>query len=349
MDQIKRYIHEVTRQLPEQQRSEIGKELEGLIGDMLEERLQDGSPGAAKDVEEVLLELGNPRQLADRYRGSSRYLIGPELFAPYVSVLKIVCIAIIIAITVEFAITSIIQPVHQPELTESGMLDRFVNYIADLFMGGLQGFTSVTIIFGLIEYTGLRKGKAGFNSKKDWHPSQLPPLPTEHSKIRRSEPVAGLIFTILFGVLFTTISIDWLGAWRFRDGGGMSIVPLFDGGIFRGYLPLIWVFLAASIIRDTLKIIVGKWTETLVIFNIVISILGFGLALLMFTNPEIWNPDFMAQMVQAGIVQDGSEAYGTLLNFWNSAAGGLIFIVGIVFVIDLIVAVSKLFKLRSAA
>ncbi|WP_019909052.1 HAAS signaling domain-containing protein [Paenibacillus sp. HW567] len=349
MELIKRYIHEVTRQLPEQQRGEIGKELEGLVGDMLEERLQDGSPATAKDVEEVLLELGNPRQLADRYRGSGRYLIGPELFAPYLSVLKIVCIAIIIAITVEFAITSITQPVHQTGFSGSGMLDKFVDYIADLFVGGLQGFTSVTIIFGLIEYTGLRKGKADFNSKKDWHPSQLPPLPTEHNRIRRSEPVAGLIFTILFGVLFTTISIDWLGAWRFRDGGGMSIVPVFDRGIFQGYLPLIWVFLAASMIRDTLKIIVGKWTETLVIFNIVISILGFGLALLMFTNPEIWNPDFMAQMVQAGIVQDASGAYGTLLNFWNSATDGFIFLVGIVFVIELIVAVSRLFKLRSGA
>lgn len=348
MELIKRYIHEVTRQLPEQQRAEIGKELEGLIGDMLEERLPDGSPATVKDVEAVLLELGDPQLLADRYRGSGRYLIGPELFAPYLSVLKIVCFAILIAITVEFAISSVIQPGGQPEFSRSGMLDQFVSYIVDLCMGVLQGFSSVTVIFGLIEYTGVRKSKIGGGSSKAWNPSELPPLPSAQNRIRRSEPIAGLIFTILFGVLLT-LSIDWLGVWRFSDSGETTIVPVFDAAVFQGYLPFIWIFLATTIMRDALKIIVGRWTEPLVIINIVINFVQFGLAVLMLANPAVWNPDFMAQMAQAGISQAGDISFDTIQRTWDWARNGLVYLIGFIFIIELVVDANKLFKLKRAA
>ena len=82
---IDRYIYDVTRRLPKNQRQDIDAELRGLIEDMVEER----SPQPEKsDLEAVLTELGRPSALAAKYRGSKRFLIGPELFDVYFLVLK---------------------------------------------------------------------------------------------------------------------------------------------------------------------------------------------------------------------------------------------------------------------
>ena len=109
MEMIEKYIYAVTQRLPQSQRADIAQELTGLIEDMLEERAGDRAVGE-KDVESVLLELGNPKDLADKYRGSKKYLIGPELFHPYVSILKIVFFALLVAMSVVFIIETIIEP-----------------------------------------------------------------------------------------------------------------------------------------------------------------------------------------------------------------------------------------------
>ena len=78
---INRYIYAVTRELPEKSRKEIANELKELIDDMLGGMNQAMS--AEEKIEQVLRELGNPKELANRYRGKSRYLIGPKYFDKY--------------------------------------------------------------------------------------------------------------------------------------------------------------------------------------------------------------------------------------------------------------------------
>ncbi|MBC8080171.1 MAG: hypothetical protein H7X86_07485, partial [Gorillibacterium sp.] len=106
MEVIDRYIYTVVQKLPQQQRAEIEMELRGLIEDMLEERVHGGG-NPPEQVKEVLLELGDPRDLAAKYRGYQKYLISPELFYPYISVLKLVMFALFIAITVVYVVESI--------------------------------------------------------------------------------------------------------------------------------------------------------------------------------------------------------------------------------------------------
>lgn len=73
MEVIDRYIYAVTQRLPEHQREDIHRELQSLIEDMLEERKPTGQ-ASKEEVEEVLLELGPPNELAAKYRGYERYL-----------------------------------------------------------------------------------------------------------------------------------------------------------------------------------------------------------------------------------------------------------------------------------
>ena len=86
---MERYVYAVTRRLPKSQRQEVARELEELIGDMLE----DGDT-----MESVLARLGDPAEFAKKYQDGARYLIGPAYFENYVWLLRIVLILSLIHI-----------------------------------------------------------------------------------------------------------------------------------------------------------------------------------------------------------------------------------------------------------
>lgn len=334
MEVVKRYIHAVTQQLPQQQRADIEKELQGLIEDMVEERVQGGEI-TPRDVEEVLLELGNPSELADKYRGSKRYLISPEIFPTYLFVLKIAFAAIFIATTVAFVIETVLDPAQ--------VQNQLTSYLSSIISGIFQGFAWVTLIFFLVEYKGLNKQKLNKNS---WKPSDLPPLPDHRVKIKMADPIVSIIFTILFGVLLT-YSVNLFGVWRLtQDDSIRSVIPLFDEEVFRGFLPFIWVVFAISIVQDIMKIIWGRWTIKLVALDILVIVIQFVLAAFMFTDLSIWNPDFMQQIAQSGITGSDSEALQTIQTIWDHATEDMIYLIGVVLGIQLITTVVKYFKIK---
>lgn len=335
MELINRYVYAVTHKLPEQQRAEIDKELRGLIEDMLEERTQE-SPPSPKDVEAVLAELGNPVEMADRYRGGKRYLIGPELFPSYVSVLRIVWAAIGIALGVMFVIEAVMEPTH--------VLDHFVDGLVTIIMGLTQGFAWVTVIFGILEYTGARK-PVGKKAEPDWRPSDLPQLPDDKQRISAAEPIGSIIFSILFVVLFS-YSIDLLGVWRIT-GGERTVIPFFDKEVFSPYLPFIWILLAVSVLKDIVKLNARRWTLRLVGMEITVTVLYLILAVFMFADPAIWNPDFMQQAVDSGLVAAGSEGYDTFSTIWERVTSGIIYLIGLVSAIQIISLIVTAYRHKS--
>ncbi|AIQ14248.1 HAAS signaling domain-containing protein [Paenibacillus durus] len=337
MELVNRYIHAVTSRLTGRQREDIKRELQGLIEDMLEERT-GGRDASDADVEEVLLELGDPQKLADQYRGYGRYLVSPEVFGSYLSVLKIVLFSIGIALTV----ASVFQMFTDP----MDALGHFLDYLASLFIGFIQGFAWVTIAFGLIEYAGAKRIRMRKGARSAWRPADLPPLPDQRLSIKRSDPIASLIFTILLGLLFTS-SLNLFGVWHLPESGSMKIVPFFNETVFRGFLPVILAVFALSILKDILKMAAGKWTPALIGFEILVSLLHFVLALFMFNDSAIWNPDFMRQMAESGIAPAGSEAFYNVSSIWSRITGGFIYLIGIVIFIDMITAAVKAYRLRT--
>jgi hypothetical protein len=100
-----RYVHAVTRRLPEEQRADVADELRGSIGDRVESLLA-GRPeldeAAAERV--ALEELGDPALLADGYRGTRHQLIGPEVYPAYVCVLRAVLVTVVPVVAVVIAV-----------------------------------------------------------------------------------------------------------------------------------------------------------------------------------------------------------------------------------------------------
>src|SRR5690625_2955474 len=139
---IDRYIYAVTRELPRKHHNEIASELRTLIDDMIEG--MDNHFSEEEKIEYVLRDLGNPKELAARYRGRERYLIGPNYYDKYILVMKIVIIAIFIGISIGTGFGVVFNVTNISEI--------IWNYIGTLFSGILHGTAWVTGIFALLEY-----------------------------------------------------------------------------------------------------------------------------------------------------------------------------------------------------
>ena len=86
---MERYIYQVVRRLPREQRREVSLELQELISDMAD---------VAGSMEEALEKLGNPAEFAKKYQDDTHHLIGPEYYDTYLWFLKIVLLCTLIPI-----------------------------------------------------------------------------------------------------------------------------------------------------------------------------------------------------------------------------------------------------------
>ena len=336
---IERYIHAVTRQLPERQREDIRRELRSLMTEKLDDRLQ-GREVTEADVEAVLVEMGDPRRLADRYRGHPRSLIGPELYPTYLTILTITLSAVAIAMLVVFIVQTVVTP--------GGAVDHLLTGMANLFNAAAQAFAWVTVSFALAERFGDAKQWSAATSRSDWTPADLPELPERSLLIGRGEPIASIVFTAVFTAL-VTFALNVFGIWVFNSARGGQVVSFLNADVFRAYLPLIWGLAVLSIVNDILKLAAGRWTARLIAFDVLVDVLNFALALAIFSNPQIWNPAFMDQAAQAGLVPQDGRPFNDLATLWRQGTASVIYVVGLAFGIGLIQSVVRAVRLRSGA
>ncbi|MBW7477341.1 hypothetical protein K0T92_21715 [Paenibacillus oenotherae] len=336
MDLIKRYIYAVTHKLPEKQRADIEQELHGLIEDMLEHRTGGGAV-TEKEVEEVLLELGSPQEMAEKYLGQRRYLIGPKLFDLYWMVVRIVVFSIVLALGIGLIIELFLEPVQGGQF--------IIESIASLISAAVQGFAWVTVVFAVMEYRGVKAPDIGLGAKNEWRPSQLAPIPNPKTTIKRSEPIASIIVNLLV-ILWLTSSIHYFGIIYFNEDGGTVIIPFFNEAVFRAYYPLIWVTIAISILKDSIKLVAGRWTTKLAAFHLLFNLASVVIAAIIFMDPAVWNAEFLSELLASGMVSAGSEGYETASIIWNNTADNFIYIVAVIAIIDSIAVIYKLFQAR---
>ncbi|WP_010098333.1 HAAS signaling domain-containing protein [Ornithinibacillus scapharcae] len=334
MEMVNRYVYAVTQRLPQSQREDIAIELRGLIEDMLEERVGDGGNNTDKMVEEVLMELGSPRTMAHKYRGSKSYLIGPELYESFILVLKIVLISVGITLVGAFAIKTVINPVE--------ILDHFIEFIVSTVTAIPQALGWVTLGFALGEYYG--GFKAGdLKLDKNWMPSMLPPIPHPKKTIKRSEPIIAIVFYVILMGMFG-FSSNYFGIFRFSDGEFVGVIPFLNEAKFPEYMPFLLLLLALFIVKECLKLISGKWTMKLVVCTTVVNLVALMVVYFMITSQSFWNPHFMEGLMNAGIVEQGTEGYEIMETIWKNVTGAtvIIFIVALLWdIVDGMIKVRK--------
>lgn len=324
-----RYVYAATRWMPAKQRKDAARELESLIGDMMEERT-GGRVAVAKDIEMVLTELGNPSAFSAKANGQEQYLIGPDLFPKYKTVISIVMMAVAFGITVAMVVLMALG-------SFSGIFDFLFSWLSSLVSAIVTSAAIVTFIFALAQWRGgaLRDGIL----HTPWSPANLPPLPQNGERIPRWESIFGIVFGVLAMLLFVLFP-QLIGGF-FKTDGRYVLVPFFNLEIMRQMLPMLLLMFALGIFREFVAFMEGRYTMRLAIVTSISDLISMGLAVVVFGNPQLYSANFFPA-VQA-VAPELSEIS------WVFESFGKIFLAVFLFalVLDLLTTLFKALKYRA--
>lgn len=272
---IERYVYDVNRRLPEESRAEVEKELTANIEDML------GDDHSEENIEKVLLELGEPRLLATKYRAKERYLISPSNFDDYIRILKIVAI---IFVSVNLVFGSIDLALNLNSQTPWEMIGEvFSTLFGNAFNSLLMAFAWVTVVFFIIERAEEKK------SFRNWKLSNLPELPKKNSpKINRTGAVIGLVIETIFAMIFIMLIVNYLDVVGIYEGATM-VAPMFTKEIVQAFIPLLIISVAFSITVSALKALYGVWNVKLTVLYTISKIFSTIVTIVFISYPNLFN------------------------------------------------------------
>jgi hypothetical protein len=302
MKLIDRYVYAVTQHFQKDLKDDISKELRANIEDMLPEDYSEN------DVYQVLEKLGNPRKLANEYNPNKRYLIGPLMYEQYLSVLKLV-VGICVTVFVCLAIFgwAIEPPVEGFEYSNLSVL--FGDLISAAFEGGLQSALWVTLVFVILERSGIDTGTVPF-SKKEWTPKDLPAVTiSSKKKISRGETIFSICCTVLFAS-FIFVKPQLIAVYFTEDNGTFSRTPLFDVERLKAYLILLFILVIVQLGISIWKYITKSWNLPLAVVNSIYNVATCIIVIVMLKDKVLINLDFFYKILEH------TDASSTMIAAW---------------------------------
>jgi hypothetical protein len=324
---VERYVYAVTRRLPTAQREDVSMELHSLIDEMVQDRAED-----PQSVATVLMEMGDPAELADRYRGMQRHLIGSGYFDFYILVLKIVGFAVSLGIVISFAIGVVF---NSPESVGS----IIGNLIGTLFSAYAQAFAWVTVVFAIMEWNQRRLGKS--ERFEQWSLEDLPDIPQKSTLIPRSEPIVSLVFLVVFFAILNASS--WILKVSQIENHIYFINP-FIPEVFQRVLILFNLTIAIAMGIEFAKLYSGVQTKRLALLTIGLKLFSLCISLYIVAGSGIWNPDFPIHMVQ--VFGEDIGVSPIFQKFWNNFPTFLVVVMIFGYVIETIQTVWRTWNVR---
>ncbi len=285
MEIIKKYIYAIQRRLPTASKDDITKEITSLIYDELEGKFGKKDEYTNSEVEEVLKEMGHPREVAGRYRGDKQLLIGPEIYPVYKMVLAIAAGSVTLGLVISYIVKIVNQAVTQAA-TLRVFLMGFGELLSSLFSSLLALVGSITIIFALIQHFG-KIGSEDVNIYDDWKPSDLPDLPEEKDRVHRAGPIIAMCFIAFgFAILNYYVAAGNIPFVSSLDSD-VVVLPVFSIDALSRYLPFWNLSLGLSFAMQIILFVQGKWSLGTRLFEIGISLLGIAILAAMINGPMI--------------------------------------------------------------
>lgn len=272
MKLIERYVYDVTRRLPEKQREDVSRELLTEIQDMVEDRVEGKRP-TKKQIYATLAELGSPRSLADRYREKPRYLIGPDYYEPYISLLKTLLLVIV-------PILLFVVWMSEALSTNHSAISMIIKLLGVALQSSLHIFFWTTASFWFVQ-----KIADGQPHDHNWTPDDLPDLPPTQ-EITRSESFVGIAWSI-FAIVALTFQIPTV-----HQAIGRSDIPqFFAPEMWPGWTLGLLVVSALGLLAELWKLRVRGWTRSAVAVIAIANVatIAFFWAVLQSVDPII-NP-----------------------------------------------------------
>jgi len=272
---IERYIHDVTRRLPEKERDEVRRELEANIADMLPDNPSE------KDIIDVLNGLGAPAGMAGQYRQKPRYLISPVQYDLYITVLTTV-------VPIVAAVLACIGLLFRlPHVVNDGW--SIGHLLGDVFgmalSAVLQAVFWITAGFVVADRTGIYK-------EKDWTIEDLPSLSDQRGgAIPRSESIISIAMTVFFTGLFALMLTR--NEWILIFVRGTEIIYPFSQEIALRLVPYVIILGCLAVVISGLKLFWGRWNIPLCASNVIYNIVWVSIALYIINWPDLLDVKFV--------------------------------------------------------
>lgn len=255
-DLVERYVHQVGRYLPPNERAEIEAELRSQIQDQLEDRYA-GSP-TSEEVAAVLAEFGHPYKMAASY-SSEKYLVGPMLYPYLMLVLRYV--VLLVPATVIFL--SVFGVLISPP--QNGVFAWLVETVIAIVQATLTFSAVVVLFFALMQhsYVKIDEKEAVFN------PLDLPEI-NDPAEVDRFEAVSGVALgTIVMLIFVYFLSVGGLTLrFNLSDPGAVIPVPTH-------WLILLIVSGTAQIVMHLLVLRRKRWGVGSWVLQSLLELFGF--------------------------------------------------------------------------
>lgn len=263
---VDRYVFTALRRVPEQQRSDIDRELRASIDDAVDARVEAGaSPQDA--IEQTLLELGDPDKLADSYANRPNFLIGPELYGVWRRLMKMLFSTVLPIVVIVVGVVQLFEDDATVGTVIGAMVTTAITVSVHLAFW-------TTGVFALIEHTGL--GKADL--KRTWTLADLPKY--EQGVLSRIELGANLVWPVLL------IAALVLQQFTFTDE------PLLDPANWSFWWPALIVLIALKGVWAVWIYRLGQWTRAASVANAGLGAVTAAVMVYLLASDRFFNPAF---------------------------------------------------------
>jgi len=280
-----RYVTATVRGLDEGQRADVERELRATIEDMVDARLDAGSPDREEAERAVLVELGDPMRLAAGYSGKPLHLIGPAYF-PQWRRLVTVLLSVVVPITAVVIL----------------VVRLFVDDVATDGVGGAFGaaavvslHTAVHIVFWTTAIFAVLERSEPSGDVGSWDPDQL----RENDQAREVglvETVGSLVFLVLIA-----LALVWQHVNSPVRAAGED-VPVLDPALWSLWIPLFLAVVAGHALVVVLAYRAGRWTMPLAVVGVVLDVVAAGAVVYLLHTGQLFNTAFLDVTTTGGWV-----------------------------------------------
>jgi hypothetical protein len=255
MNLVDRYVASIRRNLPADKAEDIAAELRDLLASRIEDREAAlGRPLDADETKALLRSFGHPLVVAARYR-KQQWLIGPDVFPFYLSVLRIVLAILALVFVVIAAVNLLFHGDH--------LLRAVGGALGGLWTSALINVAIVTIVFVVLE----RMGFPADHLRK-WDPGQLPDV-----KDKQPGPWESAI-EVALGIAFL---LWWTGLVRLPFAAGGPSFRIEPAPIFTQLYWPILALVAARLVHSLIQGLRPRWWRLRLVVGAATAVGGIAL------------------------------------------------------------------------
>lgn len=282
---IERYVYDVTRRLPENERTEVSKELQANIYDML------ADDATEEEISFVLAELGAPAFLAEKYRQKPRYLISPAVYDDYIRVLRwvsplvgVLCFGLGVALGASDAVYD-------------GSLSLIAALTTILTQGLNMGLSATlqVLLWVTIGFAAADRARSKTSESRVWTVDQLPALPPHgKGKIRLADSITELALTLVFSTLAFLAARGVIPTILVFQGGSLQIHTLFSASFLASLAPAILIMAPLATFASIVKLVQGRWTPFVATTVTISKLVNMGVLLYLLNKPQVFSIEFLS-------------------------------------------------------